>query len=89
MAERLDVKDDLKRRLKKIEGQVKGVQRMIEEDKNCVDVLTQVAAVKAAINKVGTILFENHAKKCLKSSLENSNYDMIEDITELLVKFTK
>lgn len=89
MAERLDVKDDLKRRLKKIEGQVKGVQRMIEEDKNCVDVLTQVAAVKAAINKVGTILFENHAKKCLKNSLENSNYDMIEDITELLVKFTK
>lgn len=85
----VDVKDDLMRRLKKIEGQVKGIQRMIDEEKYCVDILTQVAAVKAAINKVGTIVFENHAKQCIKKSLENGNDDVIKDVTNLLVKFTK
>ena len=77
------------RRLKKIEGQVKGIQRMIDEEKYCVDILTQVAAVKAAVNKVGTIVFENHAKQCLKKSLETGNDDIIQDVANLLVKFTK
>lgn len=90
MAGQLDVKDDIMRRLKKIEGQVKGIQRMIDEEKYCVDILTQVAAVKAAINKVGTMVFENHTRQCLKKSVNESNEDdMIKDIIGLLVKFTK
>lgn len=61
-----DAKEDLLRRLKKVEGQVKGIQRMVENDKYCVDVLVQVAAVRAAVNKVGTMIFEYHSRGCLK-----------------------
>lgn len=90
MAGYIEVKDDIMRRLKKIEGQVKGIQRMIDEDKYCVDILTQIAAVKAAIGKVGTIVFENHTRQCLKKSVSGGNEDeMIEDIIDILVKFTK
>ncbi|MDK2815257.1 MAG: CsoR family transcriptional regulator, copper-sensing transcriptional repressor, partial [Thermoanaerobacter sp.] len=53
-----DSKGDLLRRLRKIEGQVKGIQKMIENDAHCVDVLVQVAAVRSAINSVGKILLK-------------------------------
>ena len=87
-------KDDLLRRLKKIEGQVKGIQRMVSEEKYCVDVLVQIAAVRAAINRVGVILFEDHTRGCLKSALEqNKNQelkdDMIEELIDIIGKFTK
>lgn len=83
-------KEDLIRRLKKIEGQVKGLQRMIEGDKYCVDVLIQVAAVRAAINRVGTMIFENHSRGCLRKAVENNDKDAaIEDLITVLTKFVK
>lgn len=83
-------KEDLIRRLKKIEGQVKGLQRMIEGDKYCVDVLIQVAAVRAAINRVGTMIFENHSRGCLQKAVENNDKDAaIEDLITVLTKFVK
>lgn len=83
-------KEDLLRRLKKIEGQVKGLQRMVESDKYCVDVLVQVAAVRAAIHKVGTIVFENHSRSCLRQAVETGDKDgAIEDLIGVLTKFVK
>ncbi len=83
-------KEDLVRRLKKIEGQVKGLQRMVESDKNCVDVLIQVAAVRAAIAKVGTILFENHSRGCLRKAIDTGDKDgTLEELLGLLTKFVK
>jgi DNA-binding FrmR family transcriptional regulator len=83
-------KDDIIHRLKKIEGQVKGIQKMIENEKSCVDILTQIAAIRAAINKVGVILFENHTRKCLKDALEKNLEDkMIDDLIQVMTKFTK
>lgn len=83
-------KEDLIRRLKKIEGQVKGIQRMVENDKYCVDVLIQVAAVRAAINKVGTIVFEHHSRKCLKNAIESNDRETaIEELIGVLTKFIK
>jgi DNA-binding FrmR family transcriptional regulator len=85
-----DSKEDLIRRLKKIEGQVKGIQRMVENDKYCVDVLIQVAAVRAAINKVGTIVFEHHSRECMRSAVENNDQEeAIEEFIEVLTKFIK
>ncbi|MEA4900420.1 metal-sensitive transcriptional regulator [Desulfitobacterium sp.] len=86
-----DAKEDLLRRLKKVEGQVKGIQRMIENDKYCVDVLVQVAAVRAAMNKVGTMIFEYHSRGCLKKAIEDvSDKDAaIEDLVTVLTKFIK
>ncbi|GAB6171469.1 metal-sensitive transcriptional regulator [Paradesulfitobacterium aromaticivorans] len=85
-----DSKDDLIRRLKKIEGQVKGLQRMVESDKNCVDVLVQVAAVRAAVHKVGTIVFENHSRQCLTNAVDVQNKEgAIEELIGVLTKFVK
>jgi len=83
-------KEDLIRRLRKIEGQVRGLQRMVENDKYCVDVLVQVAAVRAAVNKVGTIVFEHHSRVCLQEAVEKDAKDeAIEELVGVLTKFIK
>lgn len=83
-------KEDVIQRLKKIEGQVKGIQKMIEENKYCVDVLIQIAAVRAAINKVGIKVFENHTRECLKTAMEKKQgEEMIEEMIDVMIKFTK
>jgi CsoR family transcriptional regulator, copper-sensing transcriptional repressor len=58
-------KDALLRRLRRIEGQVGGLQRMVDEDRYCIDVLTQIAAVRAALDKVALGLLDEHAQHCL------------------------
>ena len=83
-------KKDLIRRLKKIEGQVKGIQRIIDGDKYCVDVLIQVAAARAALNRVGTIVFEHHSRGCMRNAVENSDQEAaIEELIGVLNKFIK
>jgi len=58
-------KDALLRRLARIEGQVRGVTRMVEEDRYCVDVLTQISAAQAALDKVALGLLDDHARHCV------------------------
>jgi DNA-binding FrmR family transcriptional regulator len=58
-------RDDLKARLKKIEGQVRGVERMIDDDRYCIEILTQIAAVQAALDKVALGLLDDHATHCV------------------------
>ena len=58
-------KDQILKRLKRAEGQVRGIARMVEEDKYCIDVLTQVNAVQAALDKVAIELMRDHAKHCM------------------------
>lgn len=76
-------------RLKRIEGQVKGLQRMLDEEKCCSDILVQVAAVKAAINKVGILIFEEHSKTCLKDALSANNNEALDDLIGVLNRFIK
>lgn len=58
-------KDQLLTRLKRIEGQVRGVQGMVDDDRYCIDVLTQISAVQAALDKVALGLLDDHARHCL------------------------
>ncbi len=58
-------KDGLLKRLARIEGQVRGVTRMVEEDRYCVDVLTQISAAQAALDKVALGLLDDHARHCV------------------------
>ena len=58
-------KDQLLKRLRRIEGQVRGVQNMVDEDRYCIDVLTQISAVQAALDKVALGLLDDHARHCL------------------------
>jgi len=58
-------KVNVRHRLKRIEGQVRGVARMVEEDKYCIDILTQISAIEAAMDKVALELLRDHTKHCL------------------------
>jgi DNA-binding FrmR family transcriptional regulator len=58
-------KDELNKRLRRIEGQVRGVQRMVDEDRYCIDVVTQISAIQAALDKVALGLLDDHAKHCI------------------------
>jgi len=58
-------KDQLLNRLRRIEGQVRGVEGMVEDDRYCIDVLTQIAAVQAALDKVALGLLDDHARHCV------------------------
>lgn len=83
----------LNRRLKRIEGQVKGIQKMIEDERYCVDILIQISAVRSAIDKVGSIILENHIKGCVSNSLKNGdkedNEAIIKELMDTIKKFTK
>ena len=58
-------KEQLQKRLRRIEGQVRGIERMIDEDRYCIDVLTQISAVQAALDKVALGLLDQHARHCV------------------------
>ena len=62
--------DDIVIRLRRIEGQVRGIQRMLEGDRECEEVLTQLMAVRSSIDQVGLLLMERHIEKCLLKDLE-------------------
>lgn len=68
--ERAD-KAALSKRLNRIEGQVRGINRMVEEDRYCIDILTQVAAVKSALDALAMQLLESHAQGCVKRAIES------------------
>ncbi|MDO5814247.1 MAG: metal-sensing transcriptional repressor, partial [Methanobrevibacter sp.] len=67
--------ENLHRRLKKINGQVNAIDRMIDEDIPCEQILMQVNAVKSALHKVGHIIVEGHLEHCVKEAIENGDAD--------------
>jgi DNA-binding FrmR family transcriptional regulator len=74
-------KDAVQRRLRRIEGQVRGVEGMVEADRYCIDVVTQITAIQAALDKVALELLEDHAKHCV---IETANGDHEEKTEELM-----
>jgi CsoR family transcriptional regulator, copper-sensing transcriptional repressor len=84
-------KELLQNRLRRIEGQVRGVQRMVDEEAYCVDVLTQIASVVAALEKVGTILLKDHVEHCVRESIEKDKDvdERIEELTAAVERFLR
>jgi DNA-binding FrmR family transcriptional regulator len=68
-------KDDYARRLARIEGQVRGLARMIDEDQYCIDVLTQIASVTKALQRVGLGLLDEHLRHCVMHAAEQGESD--------------
>src|SRR5699024_468845 len=65
-----EVKHAMLNRLKRVEGQVRGIQKMVEDDRYCVDILIQINAVNAALKKVGYSVLENHTSHCVLNAIE-------------------
>jgi DNA-binding FrmR family transcriptional regulator len=84
-------KELLQNRLRRIEGQVRGVQRMVDEEAYCIDVLTQIASVVSALEKVGTILLKDHVEHCIRESIEENEdiEEKIEELTAAVERFLK
>jgi CsoR family transcriptional regulator, copper-sensing transcriptional repressor len=66
-------KDALTKRLHRIEGQVRGIERMVEEDRYCIDILTQIGAVRTALEQVGAKLLEDHVNHCVAGAIASGD----------------
>ena len=73
-------KDQLLTRLRRIEGQVGGIERMVEDDRYCIDVLTQISAVQAALDKVALGLLDEHARHCVMGAGEDDQPAKTEEL---------
>jgi DNA-binding FrmR family transcriptional regulator len=82
--------DNLHRRLSRIAGQVKAIDRMIDEDIPCEDILVQVNAVKKAMHQVGVIILDGHLKHCVRDGLEHGDADKtIDSFAKAVEQFAK
>jgi DNA-binding FrmR family transcriptional regulator len=70
---RKDIKTSCGRRLSRIEGQVRGIARMVEEDRYCIDIVTQVAAVRAALRRVEEEILRDHVAHCVEHAIASGN----------------
>lgn len=83
-------KTKVNNRLKRIEGQIRGLQKMVEEDRYCVDVLVQISSVNAALKQVGFALMERHTRTCVSSAVQSGEGDeYIEELMKIMKQFSK
>jgi len=83
-------KEKVMNRLKRIEGQVRGIQKMIDEDRYCVDILVQISAIQSALKNVGYSVTERHMKHCVTDAVnKGEGDDSIEELMAVLKQFSK
>ena len=81
-----DPREKMLKRLRRLEGQIRGIQTMIEEGRECYDILTQIMAVRAALEGVAFILVENYLENCIYSPDEGLNRDKLMKTLQLFLK---
>jgi len=79
----------LSNRLSRIEGQVRGVKKMLEEDAYCTDILTQISAIQAALNAFNKELLANHIRTCVAENIRAGKDEVIDDLVNTLQKLMK
>ena len=82
-------KKSIIKRLNVIEGQVRGIKQMVETDRFCEDVLTQVSAVSRSIKSIGNELLKNHLSTCVVNDLKQGNTEVIDDVLDMFDKLNK
>ena len=76
-------------RLNRIEGQIRGVKKMVEDDRYCIDIINQISAISAALNSFNKVLLSSHIQGCVVQDVEAGNSDMVEELCETLQKLMK
>lgn len=84
-----DHKEDVLARLKRIEGQVRGLQRMVQEDTYCIDILTQISAVNNALKKSAVALLDDHIRHCVTRGHGDPDRDMVTEATAAIERLVK
>ncbi len=82
-------KDDLLKRLRRIEGQTRGVQAMVEDDRYCIDVLTQINAIQAALDKVALGLLDEHARHCVVGAEADDQLDKTDELMAAVARLMR
>lgn len=85
----MEYTQEMKNRLRRIEGQIRGVLRMLEEKQDCKDVVTQLSASRAAIDRAIGLIVGTNLEHCLREQMENGDYsnrDLVKEAVQLLVK---
>lgn len=80
---------DLINRLNRVEGQIRGIKRMVEEDAYCTDILIQVSAVNSALNSFNKVLLANHIRTCVADDIRAGHEDTIDELVATLQKLMK
>ena len=78
-----DEKNSYIKRLNRIEGQVRGINKMVEDDRHCDDIMIQISAVSSALKSLGQEILLNHMKTCMVDDINNKKYDTIDEVMEL------
>lgn len=84
-----DLKKRLTNRLKRLEGQVRGIQKMIAEDVYCDEVLTQISAVRSALGSVSKELFEAHLNSCIIGQIQSGSTTILDELKKTIAKMAK
>lgn len=84
-----DTKKILTNRLNRIEGQIRGIKKMIEEDRYCNDILIQLLAVENSVKSLSNQLLETHLYTCISNDIEKGNIDVIDELISLFKRFNK
>jgi len=82
-------REAVQKRLRRIEGQVRGVERMVEENRYCIDVVTQVTAIQAALDKVALELLSDHAAHCVSGAAEGDQAEMTDELMAAVKRLLK
>jgi len=82
-------KDDYLKRLRRVEGQVRGIERMVEEDTYCIDVLTQISAVTSALRSISLGLLDEHVRHCVANAKEGEGDAMISEAITAVERIVK
>ncbi len=86
----MEEKEAILNRINRIEGQIKGISRMLREEKYCSEVLMQIAAVRSALHSLGVQLIKGHLSGCLDAAIENNRKEeFVEELSELFAKYLK
>ena len=78
-------------RINRIEGQVRGLKKMVEEDRDCLQVMKQIAAASGALRSLGSVILEAHLKKCITTAIQtqDNESELISEVIEIFNKFSK
>jgi len=75
-------------RLRRVEGQIRGIQRMIEDERDCEDIITQLMAARAALDKAGLLIVSSHVRQCLRGSSDPELEESLHRVIELFLKLS-
>ncbi len=84
-----EAKKKLLNRLARIEGQIRGLEKMVDEDKYCIDVLTQSSAITSAMNSFNKEVLTNHIRNCVTANIKAGNDEIVEEMLDMLQKLMK